>query len=164
MSTPLLTAAMAVLDAYHEGAAIARVAGGERLFDAMSALERKVALERMANAAPKDSVNLDVISRAYGWTIDVNGQVCGLVAGDMGYEGTGIVIPPEHLLALLVKDPQRVEDALGYKAGYGIGVSDATGLLVGGARGLRRRGKITEADLLLEWSKKIREMFATEET
>ena len=36
--------------------------------------------------------NLDVIRKSYGFTIDINGQMCGLVAGDMGYEDTGMFV------------------------------------------------------------------------
>ena len=35
-------------------------------------------------------LNIDVINSAYGWTIDEDGEVLGLVNGDMGYEKTGI--------------------------------------------------------------------------
>lgn len=35
-------------------------------------------------------INPDVLVDAYGWTIDIDGELHGLVAGDMGYEGTGI--------------------------------------------------------------------------
>jgi hypothetical protein len=37
-------------------------------------------------------VRLDVVQRAYGWTIGRDNHLYGLVAGDMGYEDTGIVI------------------------------------------------------------------------
>jgi hypothetical protein len=38
-------------------------------------------------------VDLVVIQKAYGWTVADDGELCGLVAGDMGYEDTGIMIP-----------------------------------------------------------------------
>jgi len=41
---------------------------------------------------PESGLKLDVLLRSYDFTIDVDGQVCGLVAGDMGYEDTGIFI------------------------------------------------------------------------
>ncbi len=37
-------------------------------------------------------VNFDVIKRSYGWSIGSDGQLYGLVAGDMGYEPTGIFL------------------------------------------------------------------------
>lgn len=42
-------------------------------------------------------VDLDVIMEAYEFTISDDGEVYGLVAGDMGYEKTGIIIPVEDL-------------------------------------------------------------------
>lgn len=36
------------------------------------------------------NLNTDIIKAAYGWTIDIHGELHGLVAGDMGYEPTGI--------------------------------------------------------------------------
>ena len=39
-----------------------------------------------------NGVNLSVIKHAYGWTVDVYGEVHGLTAGDQGFEGTGIII------------------------------------------------------------------------
>lgn len=44
-------------------------------------------------------VDLDVIMEAYKFTISDDGEVYGLVAGDMGYEKTGISIPVEDLKA-----------------------------------------------------------------
>lgn len=44
-------------------------------------------------------IDIDVINSAYGWTIGNDGEVWGLVAGDMGYEKTGIKIPIEDLEA-----------------------------------------------------------------
>lgn len=37
-----------------------------------------------------DLVNLEVLNSAYCWTISADGELFGLVAGDMGYEPTGI--------------------------------------------------------------------------
>lgn len=45
------------------------------------------------------SPDIDVISKAYAFTIANNGEVYGLVAGDMGYECTNIAIPVEGLEA-----------------------------------------------------------------
>lgn len=45
------------------------------------------------------SPNLEVIKQAYGFTIADNGEIHGLVAGDMGYEPTNIMIPLEDLQA-----------------------------------------------------------------
>lgn len=44
-------------------------------------------------------VRIEVIKSAYDFTIADDGEVHGLVAGDMGYEGTGIKIPIDHLEA-----------------------------------------------------------------
>jgi len=41
---------------------------------------------------PESGLNIDVLLRSYDFTVDFDGQVCGLVAGDMGYEDTGIFI------------------------------------------------------------------------
>jgi hypothetical protein len=50
---------------------------------------------------PHDDVErtLKVVRHAYGWLLDIDGRLCGLVAGDMGYESTHIVIPKEDLEA-----------------------------------------------------------------
>lgn len=49
------------------------------------------------NTAPRDiEETLRVVRTAYGWTVDIDGRVYGLVAGDMGYDPTGIVIPDGH--------------------------------------------------------------------
>ncbi len=37
-------------------------------------------------------VRLDIIQQSYGWTIGRDNHLYGLIAGDMGYEDTGIVI------------------------------------------------------------------------
>jgi hypothetical protein len=44
-------------------------------------------------------IDLLTIKSSYGWTIADDGEVHGLVAGDMGYEPTGIKIPVEDLEA-----------------------------------------------------------------
>jgi hypothetical protein len=54
----------------------------------------------MSEQAKTNGIDLEVITTAYGWSIDREGQVWGLVAGDQGYEPTGIVIPKDHLAAL----------------------------------------------------------------
>lgn len=38
-----------------------------------------------------------IVKKAYNWTVANDGTVCGLVAGDMGWAGTCIVIPKEDL-------------------------------------------------------------------
>ena len=64
-------------------------------------LEQELAETKAALAAvlktqdPK--VELDVIRRAYDWTLSSQGEVFGLVEGDMGYDGTGIFLNREHL-------------------------------------------------------------------
>jgi hypothetical protein len=50
-----------------------------------SALETLAVTEAMPNGA-----KLDVIRRAYGWTVDNDWNVMGLTAGDHGFEETGI--------------------------------------------------------------------------
>lgn len=55
----------------------------------------KVALRE--TPANEDAPDLDVISRAYGWEIATDGELMGLVAGDHGYEGTGIFVPKYDL-------------------------------------------------------------------
>ena len=42
--------------------------------------------EPAQDGARETGPDLDVVKRAYGWTFDVDGQLCGLTAGDMGYE------------------------------------------------------------------------------
>lgn len=66
----------------------------------------------------ENTISLDVIRRSYGWTLDNDGQVCGLVSGNMGYEDTGIFIPVDHITAWLTADHQKIEDTPAYKAGF----------------------------------------------
>ena len=40
----------------------------------------------------KEEIDYEVIKKSYDFTIDVDGQLCGLTAGDMGYEDTGIFV------------------------------------------------------------------------
>jgi hypothetical protein len=40
-------------------------------------------------------IDLDVLHKAYGFTLTVDGEVHGLVAGDQGYDPTGIRISPD---------------------------------------------------------------------
>lgn len=42
-------------------------------------------------------INFDVLRRSYGFTLDDDGEVHGLVAGDMGYEPTGIKLCAETM-------------------------------------------------------------------
>ena len=50
--------------------------------------------------AVSEEEGLKNIKKSYGWTIASDGTLFGLVAGDMGYEATHIVIPKEYLAAL----------------------------------------------------------------
>lgn len=45
-------------------------------------------------------LNLDSILNAYEWKMDSEGEICGLVNGDMGYEGTGIKVDDDTLAAM----------------------------------------------------------------
>lgn len=36
-----------------------------------------------------------IVRAAYGWTLTDDGRLCGLVAGDMGYAATSIVLDDE---------------------------------------------------------------------
>jgi len=42
-----------------------------------------------------NGVKLGVVRKSYGWTLDNEGQVLGLIAGDMGFESTGITLDKE---------------------------------------------------------------------
>lgn len=44
-----------------------------------------------------NGVNVAVVRRGYDWTVDVDGKVMALTAGDQGYEETGITIKVEEL-------------------------------------------------------------------
>lgn len=105
---------------------------------------------------PVMPIDLKVICEAYGWTIDINGQVCGLVAGDMGYDETGIVIPIDHLLALLLKDHEKEEDLPGYKAGFAAAIDKAAMLHVSHADSYRQSGQHIDAEVHMEWVRRIR--------
>lgn len=49
--------------------------------------------ERYSNKPmPNSDINHKVIDDAYGFTIDKDGEVNGLINGDMGYERTGIIL------------------------------------------------------------------------
>ena len=43
------------------------------------------------------AINMAVIGAAYGWTIDADGSLLGLVNGDIGYEETGIQLDGKDL-------------------------------------------------------------------
>lgn len=43
------------------------------------------------------AIDFGVIKNSYGWTIAVDGELHGLVAGDMGYEPTGIKLDADSL-------------------------------------------------------------------
>lgn len=51
------------------------------------------------NNVSDPEIDLNTIKQSYGWTIADDGEVWGLVAGDMGFEPTGIKIPVDHLNA-----------------------------------------------------------------
>jgi hypothetical protein len=65
--------------------------------------------------AKRNAYNMDVINNAREFVLDVNGNLCGLVAGDMGYEETGIKLNmegwtsslPAEQEAELIKDAER---------------------------------------------------------
>ena len=50
--------------------------------------------------AVSEEEGLEIIKKSYGWSIASDGTLFGLVAGDMGYEATHIVVPKEHLAVL----------------------------------------------------------------
>ena len=41
-------------------------------------------------ALKQAGIDINVLTHAYDWTISIDGELYGLTAGDMGYEGTGI--------------------------------------------------------------------------
>ena len=51
----------------------------------------------MTNSRNEMAIDKDVIDKSYGFTIDADGEVHGLVDGDMGYEPTGIKIGGDTL-------------------------------------------------------------------
>jgi hypothetical protein len=57
-------------------------------------------------------IDMDVIQRAYAWTLSAEGEVYGLVAGDMGYEPTGIVVDADTMKAckMLVAQAEAERD------------------------------------------------------
>jgi hypothetical protein len=72
--------------------------------------------------AVSETIGLDVLKKSYGsdadsdlpygqrFTIAADGTVCALVAGDMGYDMTHIVIPREHIIALVEDWPEFEKD------------------------------------------------------
>jgi len=46
----------------------------------------------IAGKQHSDTYNINVIHNSRGFTIDCNGQILGLINGDMGYEGTGMFV------------------------------------------------------------------------
>lgn len=52
-------------------------------------------------------LHMDVIEKAYGWTLASTGEIHGLIMGDMGYDGTGIFIPEDHLDAYVHYHPRH---------------------------------------------------------
>jgi len=55
-----------------------------------------VAREKAERPHTDEPINLsgliELFDTAYGWTIDVYGEIHGLVAGDMGFEGSGVFL------------------------------------------------------------------------
>lgn len=51
---------------------------------------------------------LAIVRDAYGWQVMATGRLCGLVAGDMGYASTSIVLGPEDRFAGDASDTVRV--------------------------------------------------------
>lgn len=54
-----------------------------------------------------EDIDIDIIKQAYHWLVDVNGQLWGLVAGDHGYEETGIYLDGP-VIDLSIYDELRV--------------------------------------------------------
>ena len=54
----------------------------------------------MADHKLPNGADLAIIRDSYSWTIDYDGQVHGLTAGDHGYEPTGIVCDKETVTVL----------------------------------------------------------------
>lgn len=109
-----------------------------------------------------EKIKLDVITRAYGWTISTEGEVAGLIAGDMGYEGTGIKIPLDHLSAVLHDDHEKIEDTLAFRAGYATAVDKIARRLAGAAWRHRRAGDETSYLAIFGELEKIWELPAGE--
>ena len=59
-------------------------------FNGMRIYDRNEALGK--DWQQPEKYNIGVIRKSYGFTIDINGQILGLVAGDMGYEDTGMFV------------------------------------------------------------------------
>ena len=85
---------------------------------------------------PHDDVEktIDIIRGSYGWTLTDDGRLCGLVAGDMGYASTHIVIDNDRI--------EMLEEALTqiYNNGWyfhnGIRYLNESGKIAGLALGL----------------------------
>ena len=93
------------LAAYYEPPAAHQAQWAKDLRDAAAQLElsrrRDIATHQDAASARSFwtplNKNMAVIEAAYGWAIDVDGSLLGLVNGDMGYEETGIRLGGEDL-------------------------------------------------------------------
>ena len=68
----------------------------EEMYERFSKTFEKLHLSEK-NDPVDPNIKLDVIKQAYGWTISNDGEVLALVAGDEGYERTGIKIHIQHL-------------------------------------------------------------------
>ena len=70
----------------------------ERLRAALASLDAE-------RPTPDHQLDMDVIKRAYGWRLSVDGEIWGLIAGDQGYEPTGIFLDDfKHWMPVSVLD------------------------------------------------------------
>jgi hypothetical protein len=89
------------------------------MFSGVSLPQREVPYETV------DAIDLNVIKKASGWTLANDGQVCGLIAGDQGYEATGIYIPLAHIHAFsedATKEKEKIAHQAGVQAGLKIAI------------------------------------------
>lgn len=75
------------------------VANGDKLTETQETELRDFLYEarwKMEKNQPVESLDLaglpKLLDTAYGWTIDVYGEIHGLVAGDMGFEGSKVFL------------------------------------------------------------------------
>lgn len=54
-------------------------------------------LEGKVHQGSSANIDCSVVQSAYDWTISDDGEVLGLIAGDLGYERTGIKLSGETL-------------------------------------------------------------------
>jgi len=58
----------------------------------------------------EDGPRLDVVRQAYGWTFDKDGQLHGLISGDMGYEPAGMWL--DHRTKVWADNERKREDEI----------------------------------------------------